>query len=66
VNTAPKHTPAQDAAPVAAEACTEVGAEQGHPRVPRKRPLLTPAGRAWLGYFAALAAVAATVFLIRR
>ena len=31
-----------------------------------RRPLLTLAGRMWLGYFTALGAIAAAVFLIRR
>lgn len=48
-----------------AEGCADPD-DIGHPRVPRRRPLLTPAGRLWVGYFTALGAIAAAVFLIRR
>lgn len=49
-----------------AEGCADPD-DIGHPRVPRQRPLLTPAGWAWLGYFAALLlSVGALAFLIRR
>lgn len=61
--------PKPDTPPVhqqnSAEGCADPD-DIGHPRVPRRRPLLTLAGRMWLGYFTALGAIAAAVFLIRR
>lgn len=48
--------------PAPAEASTEVGAEPGHPRMPRRRPLLTPAGWFFAPYLIGIAAVAAWAY----
>lgn len=56
-----------DTVPVApAEASTEIGAEPGHPRIPRHRPLLTAAGRLWVPYLIGLAAIAAWLYSAAR